>query len=153
MTDTLSPDQAARRDRLAVLARADTEELKRLWNALGPEPEHTRLRGPEAGLVMLRGRVGATGEAFNVGEATVSRASVRLADGTVGHAMALGTERGKVLIGALIDALCHDADTARRIEGAVVAPLLRAQAEADAQKRRETAATRVDFFTMVRGED
>ena len=35
----------------------------------------------------------------------------------------------------------------------VLAPLRAAQTEADARRREEIAATKVDFFTMVRGED
>jgi len=88
------------------------------------------LRGPETGLVTVRGRIGGGGAPFNTGEATVTRATVRLPSGQVGHAYALGRDKEKV-----------------------VAPLRRRQAEVDATQRAEAAATKVDFFTLVRGED
>ncbi|MBN8997304.1 MAG: phosphonate C-P lyase system protein PhnG [Rhizobiales bacterium] len=146
-------DIAARKDRMAVLARADAGRLRALWSALGLDPAHRRLRGPESGLVTLRGRIGGTGEPFNMGEATVTRASVILADGAVGHAMTLGREPEKTELAAIIDALCHDRDTATRIDADLVAPIRHELATADEKRRQETAATRVDFFTMVRGED
>ncbi len=149
----ITADQTARRDRMAVLARCSSERLNALWATLGLQPRHTPLRGPEAGLVMLRGRVGGTGEPFNVGEATVTRASVKLEDGSVGHAMALGRDHAKARLSAVIDALCRDAGTAARIDAELIQPIRRELDQADEARRQQTAATRVDFFTMVRGED
>lgn len=147
------PDTASRRHRMAVLARANTRRLQDLWSSMGLEPAYTMLRGPESGLVMLRGRVGGSGDAFNVGEATVTRASVKLDDGSVGHAMALGRDHAKARLSAVIDALCRNLVTAALIDADMIAPMQRELDEADERKRAETAATRVDFFTMVRGED
>jgi alpha-D-ribose 1-methylphosphonate 5-triphosphate synthase subunit PhnG len=142
-----------RRDRMAVLTRSNAGRLHDLWSSLGLNPGCTPLRGPEAGLVMLRGRVGSTGEAFNVGEATVTRASVKLDNGAVGHAVALGRDAEKARLAAIIDALCQDAETAARIDAELIAPIKCGLDDADEKRRQETAATRVDFFTMVRGED
>lgn len=143
----------ARRDRMAVLARSDAGRLHDLWSQLGLNPRCTPLRGPESGLVTLRGRVGSSGEAFNVGEATVTRASVKLDNGAVGHAVALGRDAEKARLAAIIDALCHDGETAERIDAQLIAPIKRELDDADEKRRQQTAATRVDFFTMVRGED
>ncbi|MBC7801444.1 MAG: phosphonate C-P lyase system protein PhnG, partial [Gemmatimonadaceae bacterium] len=55
---------------MAVLARATAKELTEA--ADGRLPAYTRLRGPEAGLVMLQGRAGGTGQPFNLGEASVA---------------------------------------------------------------------------------
>lgn len=143
----------ARKERMAVLARCSSSRLQELWSGLGLDPAHTPLRGPECGLVMLRGRIGGTGEPFNLGEATVTRASVKLADGAVGHAMALGRDAAKARLSAVIDALCHDVEKAALIDVGLIASIRRELDEADEKRRQETAATRVDFFTMVRGED
>jgi alpha-D-ribose 1-methylphosphonate 5-triphosphate synthase subunit PhnG len=142
-----------RRDRMAVLARSNAGRLHHLWSALGLNPGYTRLRGPESGLVMLRGRVGSTGEAFNVGEATITRASIKLENGAVGHAIALGRDGEKARLCAIIDALCQDDETATRIDAEMIVPIKCELDDADEKRRQETAATRVDFFTMVRGED
>jgi alpha-D-ribose 1-methylphosphonate 5-triphosphate synthase subunit PhnG len=143
----------ARRRRMSVLARCNSNRLRELWSKLGLEPAHKMLRGPEAGLIMLRGRVGGTGERFNIGEATVTRASVKLDDGTVGHAMALGRDAAKARISALIDALCQTMETAVLIDAEVMAPISQELDRDDEKRRQQTAATRVDFFTMARGED
>ena len=95
-----------RRARMSVLARCDSGALRRLWDSLGLKAEHKPLRGPETGLVMLRGRVGGTGAPFNVGEATVTRATVKLSDGSVGHAMAFGRDGEKARLSAVIPTIC-----------------------------------------------
>ncbi len=144
---------ARRRERMAVLARADAAELRELWRAFGPEPEHSMLRGPESGAITVRGRMGGGGAPFNVGEATVTRATVRLAGGAIGHGAMLGRDREKTRVAALIDALSADPQNETRIETTIIAPLRERLAAADEQIRRETAATKVNFFTMTRGED
>ena len=68
----------------------------------------TMMRGPEIGLVMLRGRMGATGNAFNVGETTVTRCTVRLASGTEGHAYVQGRNGEHAKRAALCDALFQE---------------------------------------------
>jgi alpha-D-ribose 1-methylphosphonate 5-triphosphate synthase subunit PhnG len=101
---------------------------------------------------MVRGRIGGDGAAFNLGEATVSRAAVRLASGEIGFGYALGRDRHKAEMIALCDALIQNADHASVIESEVLAPLRAAAASERQRKAEETAATRVDFYTMVRGE-
>ena len=142
-----------RRARMGALACASPRDLAERWTALGLNPDVSPLRGPEAGLIMLRGRIGGGGAPFNVGEATVTRASVKLADGTVGHAFVLGRDSAHCRIAAIVDALCADPALERRIETELIAPLKAAADAEDARLGVETAATRVDFFTMVRGED
>ena len=106
-----------------------------------------------AKLVSRRGRIGGGGAPFNVGEATVTRATVKLPGGEIGHSYALGRDREKARLAAIIDALWQSGSHRDDVERAILAPL-RSEAEAAEQKREEeTAATRVEFFTMVRGED
>jgi alpha-D-ribose 1-methylphosphonate 5-triphosphate synthase subunit PhnG len=144
--------QEHRRRSLELLAKADLADLVAAWDALGSKPEVTRVRGPETGLVMLRGRIGGGGSPFNLGEATISRATVRLSTGEIGHGQTLGLSRLHAELAAIFDALAqrddHKAEIVRlldRIEAGI--------AERDAARERQTAATKVDFFTMVRGED
>ena len=111
------------------------------------------MRGPETGLVMLRGRVGGGGAPFNFGEATVTRATVRLPGGAIGHSYALGRDKQKARLAAIADALWQDPAERADVEAKVLEPLRAAAAAADAKRRAETAATKVDFFTLVRGED
>ena len=146
-----APQHNPRREAMAVLSHATPKRLGELWAAWADKPAFHKVRGPEIGLVMVRGRAGGGGNAFNLGEATVTRATVRLETGEVGHAYCLGRDGDKAVQAALFDALWQR-DPAS-IEAQVLAPLRAEQAEADSLRRDETAATRVDFFTMVRGED
>lgn len=136
-----------------LLARADLEELQAAWSALANKPEVQPVRGPETGLVMVRGRMGGGGAPFNLGEVTVTRATVRLASGAIGHSNALGTDRDKGRLAAVFDALWQENATREFVEAALLAPIADRIAQERAHKAEETAATRVDFFTMVRGED
>ena len=81
--------QAERKAVMATLAQASGDDIVRLWNSAGLPSEAELLRGPETGLVTVRGRIGGGGAPFNLGEATVTRASIRLEDGTVGHGQSL----------------------------------------------------------------
>jgi alpha-D-ribose 1-methylphosphonate 5-triphosphate synthase subunit PhnG len=144
---------AARKAAMAAFAQASGAELRQLADAAALPLDADLLRGPETGLVTVRGRIGGGGAPFNTGEATVTRATVRLPSGQVGHAYALGRDKEKVRLAAILDASWCDEETRAAVEEKVVAPLLRMQAVADAKRRAETAATKVDFFTMVRGED
>ncbi|WP_136659366.1 phosphonate C-P lyase system protein PhnG [Nitratireductor sp. XY-223] len=147
------PDQAARQQAMAVLARASGDELSEAWDAWPDRPEVSPVRGPETGLVMVRGRIGGGGAPFNFGEATVTRATVKLSTGRIGHAYALGADKDKVRHAAIFDALWQDEATRPTVEERLVAPVRRRLGDDDARRRDESAATRVDFFTMVRGED
>lgn len=143
----------ARRAAMAVTAGASVDDLARLIAEAGLSADAEVVRGPEAGLVTVRGRIGGGGAPFNVGEATVTRATVRLASGEVGHAYALGRDGEKVRLAAVLDALVQRPADAAAVEEGVIAPLRAAQDREAARRRAETAATKVDFFTMVRGED
>ncbi len=138
---------------MAVFASAPGDRLKQLAEQAGLELNAEAMRGPETGLVTVRGRIGGNGAIFNTGEATVTRATVRLGSGQIGHAFALGRDKEKVRIAAILDAHWCTEQTRRTVEETVVAPLVELAAQADARRQAETAATKVDFFTMVRGED
>lgn len=137
---------------MGVLARAPASEVRELVEGLGPRPAFDWLRVPEAGTVMVQGRTGGTGAPFNLGEVTATRCALRLADGTEGHAYVQGRDTDHARDAALVDALMQgaDADLVRR---AVLAPLARSEAERRALTARKAEATRVDFETLVRGED
>lgn len=139
--------------RMAVMAHAETAELINRWKKLDLDPEFEMVRGPEQGLVALRGRIGGGGAPFNFGEATATRATVKLANGNVGHAMTLGRSDVKAKLAAVIDALALDAENAEAIETTIIAPLEAEDFRHRTLRREQTEATRVDFFTMVRGED
>ncbi|WP_299499964.1 phosphonate C-P lyase system protein PhnG [uncultured Roseobacter sp.] len=145
-------EQLDRKEWMSLLAKAPADRLAELWAAADCTPEHVFLRAPEQGAVMVRGRTGATGAPFNLGEMTVTRCTARLSDGTVGHGYVRGRDKTKAVTAALIDALMQT-DQAHVIRDTILTPL-RENAEAAAQtKAAKAAATKVEFFTLVRGED
>lgn len=145
-------DIPARRAAMAICADAAPGDLEELLADLGAIPAARDVRRPETGLVMVRGRMGGDGAAFNMGEATVTRAVVEIEGAPLGFAYHLGRDLAKARAAAVIDALWQD--PARR--GAVEAALQPVRARLDGVRRlaaRRAAATRVDFFTLARGED
>ena len=135
---------------LAVLAKADPMDLARRWGELGFAPEFRHLRAPETGLVMLRGRIGGSGAPFNVGEMTVTRCSVVLVDGTVGHGYVGGSNARHAEITALCDALLQTDARRTEVETRVIAPLAAAREARRQRAAARAAATRVEFFTVAR---
>jgi alpha-D-ribose 1-methylphosphonate 5-triphosphate synthase subunit PhnG len=143
--------QVQRKAAMAVLAHADAAAIAGHLRTIAV-PAHENLREPENGIVMVRGRIGGDGAPFNLGEATVSRAAVRLASGVVGFGYTLGRDRRKARMIALCDALLQSDEFADAVEANVLAPLRSAMVSERDRKAAETAATRVDFYTLVRGE-
>lgn len=143
--------QARRKAAMAVLAHSETVDIAGRLEAL-TVPTHEDLREAENGLVMVRGRVGGDGAPFNLGEATVSRAAVRLSTGEVGFGYVLGRDRQKARLIALCDAMVQSTEFSDALEAKVLAPLRAAMISERNRKAEETAATRVDFYTLVRGE-
>jgi alpha-D-ribose 1-methylphosphonate 5-triphosphate synthase subunit PhnG len=144
---------AQRRAAMAVLAKAKAADIARGLAHVGSDVAFTDARPAEIGLVMLRGRIGGGGAPFNIGEATVTRAAVKLASGETGFGYVLGRDREKARLAALCDALWQIDAKRQPVEDHIIAPLRQQQQECRTIARAQTAATRVDFFTLVRGED
>lgn len=151
MKDT--PDaETPRQSWMSLLAKAPEGRATALLDAAVARPEFAWLRPPEVGSVMLRGRAGGTGAPFNLGEMTVTRCSLRLASGEIGHGYVQGRRKHCAEAAALIDALLQS-DAVDVIQAEIITPL-RNEAEAARNARAaKAAATRVEFFTMARGED
>lgn len=140
-----------RRAWMGLMARAPAGRIAALLDATTPRPRFAWLRAPEYGSVMVRGRIGATGGPFNIGEMTVTRCALRLETGEEGHAYLQGRCREDAEAAALVDAFMQT-DAADELRAGVLDTL-----SAEAKTRRTTraakaAATKVDFFTMMRGE-
>lgn len=140
---------AARQRWMSVLARTPRTTLETEWSKNHADVNWTHLREPQIGMVMVRGRAGGAGQRFNLGEMTVTRCAVTLSDGTIGHSYVKGRDRLQAQYAALFDAvMLRDGAAADFIDN-----LAEAQANAKRDHARKVAATKVDFFTLVRGED
>lgn len=147
-----APDTDARRTWMAVLARSELRELEAAWRTLPKPPSHTWLRRPETGLVMLRARAGGSGAKFNLGEASVTRCTLRIDSGQTGVAYLLGRSSRHAELAALFDALLQDESRYAELHNGLIAVLAATQAARRDTASRKAAATKVDFFTVVRGE-
>jgi alpha-D-ribose 1-methylphosphonate 5-triphosphate synthase subunit PhnG len=145
--------ERARQRWMSVLAQAAPEDVEESWNELEERPTYRLLRGPEVGSVMVRGRAGGTGAPFCLGEMTVTRCSVALADGRVGHAYVQGRSAPHAERAAVFDALLQDERSRASLQMTVIEPLTERREAAGRKMAARVAGTRVEFFTMVRGEE
>lgn len=152
-SETVPDTLRARRAVMSLCTHAMAAELEQALDTLGVSAtDAADLRRPEIGLIMARGRIGGDGAPFNVGEVSVARAAVRLAGGETGFAYQLGRDTAKARSAAILDALWQIPARQQAVESAL-APVRQRLAEQTEKTGRRTAATRVDFFTLVRGED
>ncbi len=138
---------------MALLAQARAAEIAQGLERIRQSLHYVELRPPATGLIMVRGRIGGDGAPFNLGEATVTRAAVRLESGETGFSYALGRDHDKARLAAVCDALWQSAGRRAAVEQQILAPIRARLARERTERREQAAATRVDFFTLVRGED
>lgn len=140
-----------RQARMGLVAKTPPARLAALMESI-VVPGFDWLRAPEVGGVMVRGRMGGTGAPFNMGEMTVTRCALRLATGEVGHGYVQGRDKAHAERAALVDAMMQT-DLADTLQAKVLDPLADAAMTEKATRAAKAAATKVDFFTMVRGDD
>ncbi len=151
MKDTFD-ENAERKAWMGLLAKAPEGRVAALLDATMARPVFTWLRAPEIGSTMIRGRAGGTGAPFNLGEITVTRCAVTLSSGEVGHAYIKGRRKADAEAAALVDALMQGND-AKTVRAAILEPLETEETLAKTTRAAKAAATKVEFFTMARGED
>lgn len=141
-----------RRHWMGVLAKASPQSLEALFDTISERPEFRYLRPPETGMVMVRGRQDDDAVPFNIGEMTVTRCSVEIAGGFVGTAYVMGCDRDHARRAALMDAMLQTPSRRKSLMANVIGPLAERRRQRQAERNRDTASTRVEFFTMTRGE-
>jgi len=144
---------------MATLAKAELQQLEVLIQELDV-PEYKFLRSPEIGLAMVRGRAGGTGEAFNLGEITITRCVIqmnpdqdRLCDQAIsGFGYVAGRSLRHAELAAICDALLQHPSWYEQIDREIIQPLRSTAQHQQEIKQQQTAATKVNFFTLLRGE-
>ena len=137
---------------LSVLAKAEEQHLERSWNALSEDVEYVLTRQPEVGTVMVRGRVGGTGPAFNFGETTITRCSAQLSNGNHGFGYVIGRKPRHAELIAVFDALMQDQSWRGKHGATLLEPLIEKQKDSAQAMRAKSEKTRVEFFTLSRGD-
>jgi len=150
MAAKLAPED--RKALLATLANTESQALVSAWRALEIEPEYTLLKQPEIGMVMVKAKTGGNGSPFNMGEMTVTRTVLQLHSHEMGYGYTAGRDKDKSLTIALIDACYQVEGWQEQIEEKLVQPLRKDLQQARSQHQETVDRTKVNFFTMVRGE-
>jgi alpha-D-ribose 1-methylphosphonate 5-triphosphate synthase subunit PhnG len=149
--------QSERRRRMAALALARPESLEKALGLLPPLPAYTLPRRPEAGLIMAKARAGNTGQPFHVGEVLVTRCTVCMenpgAEPIMGYAWIRGRASRHAELAAVYDAFWQRPDFAPALDAVLWPVLARERQEQVSHDVAQVAPTRVEFFTLVRGED
>ncbi|MGB0246619.1 MAG: phosphonate C-P lyase system protein PhnG [Paracoccaceae bacterium] len=140
-----------RKNWLSILAKVKTKDLDECWRKVKNLPDYKLLRAPEIGGAMVQGRLGATGDSFNLGEMTVTRCSVQLETGEIGHGYIQGREKEAAKKVAVLDAIMQGTRR-HEVESLVIVPLTRLYHQEKEASSKKAAATKVEFFTMARGE-
>ena len=152
----MKPDDAAllheRQHWMSALATASVDALESACAAT-LVPTFRWLRKPESGLMMVRARAGGTGLRFNLGEVTVTRCSLRLDSGIVGHAYVQGRSHRHAELAAMIDALLQDPEHSAELIQMIIDPLTREHSARRDERLRKAAATKVEFYTLARGDN
>ena len=149
----MSTEETTRQEWMAALALAPEGRLQQAWDSLPAQPCYKLVRGPETGLVMVRARTGNSGERFNLGEMSVTRCTVGLDQGVMGHAFIGGLCHEHARLAAVFDALLQLPEEGEELRRTLIRPLQEERQACLARRRKEVQPSRVDFFTLVRGEE
>jgi alpha-D-ribose 1-methylphosphonate 5-triphosphate synthase subunit PhnG len=136
---------------MSLLATSSQSDLLNLWEQKKIKVNYVWLRTPEIGSIMAQGRMGVTGDKFNIGEVTITRCSLKLNCGTIGHSYVQGRSKKKAEISALCDALMQT-KMSKEINKNIIIPLEKIKKDNKDKILSKAEATKVDFFTLVRGE-
>ena len=136
---------------MSLLATSNQSDLLNLWEQKKIRVNYIWLRTPEIGSIMAQGRMGVTGDKFNIGEVTITRCSLKLNCGTIGHSYVQGRSKKKAEISALCDALMQT-EMSNEINKSIIIPLEKIKKNNKDKILSKAEATKVDFFTLVRGE-
>jgi len=146
-----------RQQLLSVLSVSELSAIQSYWQALSISPRYSLLKAPEVGMTMVRAKTGGTGQAFNMGEMTVTRTVIRLNDinaqnDVIGFGYTAGRNTQKSELIAVIDACFQLSEYAASITKLLLQPLQQLRQQQKNQQTAQVSATKVNFFTMVRGE-
>lgn len=137
---------------MGVLSKSSCQELEGAWQGISEKPDYQHLRKPETGIIMVRARAGGSGLRFNFGEMTVTRCTVKTDEGYVGCAYVMGRDHRHAELAALFDALLQNSGYKLKILNMVILKLKESREKRKEEISKKSAATKVDFFTMVRGD-
>ena len=141
---------AVRQRTHGLIAKSPHEMVRDLFDRMENLPDIKQVRPTDTGLIMVRGKVGGDGGRFNLGELPLTRAALRIDGGQVGIGYVAGRNSDHAELAALADAMVQSETWCSVLEEKVLIPLADAVRDKKTERGRKAAATKVDFFTMVR---
>lgn len=135
---------------ISVLSRADYSAIESLWERIDIQESYTTIREPEIGMAQVRGRFSNKGNRFNVGDVTITRASVALDSGEVGHCYMVGRHKDKAVLCAYLDGVLQMDAYRDTVMAQLITPLHDAYLEHLKNQKQDIETSKVDFFTMAR---
>ena len=139
----------ARKQWLQVLVRVPASDLIEASAAFSFDI--VVLKAPEVGLMMTNGRIHSTGQPFHLGEVSLTRCVLKDDLGHLGYGHILGRNKAQSRAIAIFDLALQRSDSTDQALELLTAWSAEIE-EIDAMEAERVEDTRVDFFTMVRGE-
>ncbi|MDH2347768.1 phosphonate C-P lyase system protein PhnG [Bradyrhizobium sp. SSUT77] len=140
---------ASRSEWMTVLALSQTGDLERHWREFDSHPKFAWIKKPELGTVLVRARASRTGCIFELGEMTITRCSVEIGGGIVGHAYVAGRNKRHAAIAAIFDALFQSSGDMKRRAEAVFVDLRSCLNARRGKVAAQAYASSVDFFMQL----
>lgn len=138
---------------MGVMAKSELKAISDCWQTLNITLDYDTIKPAQVGMAMVRAQAGTEGLVYNQGEMTVTRCVLQeKATQVMGVGYTQGRSKQKATLMAEVDLALQNASHQNDVIEKLVEPLEQAHQRAVAQQNKATDATKVDFFTMVRGE-
>jgi alpha-D-ribose 1-methylphosphonate 5-triphosphate synthase subunit PhnG len=137
---------------MALLGGASVKDLETEKEKLRPDIDWEFILKPEVGLLMVQSKADGSHPGFNLGEMSVTKCVLQVQGQYLGYAVILGSDLVHAELAALFDGLLQHPDFRDDLKNSLISNLALKQKEKDRALEKETADTRVEFFTLKRGE-
>ncbi len=137
---------------MALLASASVKDLETEKGKLRSDIDWHFILKPEVGLLMVQSKADGSHPGFNLGEMSVTKCVIEVQDQYLGYAMVSGSNPMHAELAALFDGFLQHPEFRDDLKDNLIARLVQKQKERDRVLEQEAADTRVEFFTLKRGE-
>lgn len=144
--------QKERKEWIGLLGSADPKDLEAAKKEYAQGVKITHVVTPETGMIMVQAKADGSNGRFNLGEVTVSRCVLEVKKTYMGTAWVMGSDLRHAELAALFDALLQDPATHDPLANTLIKKLKIKQTAKNERMAQDAADTRVEFFTLKRGE-
>ncbi|MFH2093346.1 MAG: phosphonate C-P lyase system protein PhnG [Pseudomonadota bacterium] len=141
-----------REDWIGLLGSADPADLESALEKLNHSIEFTHIVKPETGMLMVQAKADGSNSRFNLGEITVSKCILEINGQYMGAGWTMGSNLRHAELAALFDGLFQDPLLQETLNQTLIPLLKDKQLAKDERRLKDAADTKVEFFTLKRGE-